>query len=64
MNVTIFSTVLDRMLLRNYYVLSSFISPIEVVVETQLKLALTTIKWSPKVALSGWNTLIKLSIGL
>lgn len=46
------------------YVLSLFISPIEVVVATQLKLALTTIKWSPKVALSGWNTLIKLSIGL
>lgn len=46
------------------YVLSSFISPIEVVVATQLKLALTTIKWSPKAALSGWNTLIKLSIGL
>lgn len=46
------------------YVLSSFISTVEVVVVTQLKLALTTIKWSPKVALSGWNTLIKLSTGL
>lgn len=46
------------------YLLSSFISPIKVMVATQLKLALTTIKWSPKVALSGWNTLIKLSTGL